>query len=185
MSAVSPCRRECGYVNRFTQHECATCGAVRWDGAGGQLRARLAAVLQTADLSSTSSRQVLALQHFGMRHYQVTEAPPAGRSLFSPAPHIAQGVCHALCERPVAAQQSLAAPQRGVCGLNVGGCFCASVYIHDVRGRTARSWCGGWRRRRVGGCQFPRAPCAQSLTRPCSPWVRLLPAHARHPSLSA
>lgn len=55
-----PCRRECGYVNRFTQHECATCGAVRWDGAGGQLRARLAAVLQTADLSSTSMRQVLA-----------------------------------------------------------------------------------------------------------------------------
>ena len=51
-------RHPCGYVNRFTPLECAACGAARWDGPGGQLRARLAAVLQTADLGSTSVRQV-------------------------------------------------------------------------------------------------------------------------------
>ncbi|KAK9838474.1 hypothetical protein WJX81_001580 [Elliptochloris bilobata] len=52
-------QRACGYVNRFTPHECAACGAARWDGPDGQLRARLAAVLQTADLSATTMRQVM------------------------------------------------------------------------------------------------------------------------------
>ncbi len=50
-------RRPCGYVNRYTGLECAACGAPRWSGPGGQLRARLAAVLQTADAGTTSTRQ--------------------------------------------------------------------------------------------------------------------------------
>jgi hypothetical protein len=50
-------RRPCGYVNRFTGLECAACGAPRWSGPGGQLRARLAAVLQTAEPGTTSTRQ--------------------------------------------------------------------------------------------------------------------------------
>ncbi len=48
----------CNYLNRFCEDRCAACDAARWDGADGQLQARVAAALQTSDLNATSMKQL-------------------------------------------------------------------------------------------------------------------------------
>jgi hypothetical protein len=48
----------CGTLNAAVQQRCGECGAARWDGPGGQLQLRLLAALRTADLDTTSVKQV-------------------------------------------------------------------------------------------------------------------------------
>ena len=47
------CYEECGHSNLGSLPCCAACGTARWDGPLGQLRARIAAALQTGLLTST------------------------------------------------------------------------------------------------------------------------------------
>jgi hypothetical protein len=57
---TAPRAAVCGTLNHRLDPACAGCGALRWDGPAGQLAARAAAVLQTADLDRTTGKQVAA-----------------------------------------------------------------------------------------------------------------------------
>jgi hypothetical protein len=48
----------CSIPNHRLDAACSGCGALRWDGPDGQLAARTAAAMQTADLDHTTGRQV-------------------------------------------------------------------------------------------------------------------------------
>ena len=50
----------CGARNHPLDRACAACGAPRWDGPGGELSARAAAALQTADPERTTPAQLAA-----------------------------------------------------------------------------------------------------------------------------
>eukprot|EP00884_Botryococcus_braunii_P009919 jgi/Botrbrau1/18929/Bobra.177_2s0081.2 len=52
-------QKVCGRWNPGQETACKSCGAFRWDGEGGQLRAQLLAILQTCDLAHTTKAQVL------------------------------------------------------------------------------------------------------------------------------